>query len=111
MAVLTVDCDGMIYDCNEDGESLFDYQRGELVRRHVSMLLPQLAKLELMPGGQPNPRLRFLCRSGHHYQAVTKHGGHFPSDLFLNHLDGHGRDRMSLIVRPVALPSGARRTE
>lgn len=105
MAVLTLDERGMIHDCNQDSETLFKYPRIELVRRHVSMLLPQLAELELMRDGQPNPRLRFLCRSGRHYQAVTKHGRHFASDLFFNRLDGAGQGGMSLIVRPVAAPS------
>lgn len=104
MAVLTLDEQGMIHDCNRDSEALFKYPRNELVRRHVSMLLPQLAEWELMQGGQPNPRLRFLCRSGHHYQAVTKNGWHFPSNLFFNRLDGAGQGGMSLIVRPVAPP-------
>lgn len=100
-AVLTLDDRGMVRDCNRGGELLFKYRRGELVWRHVSMLLPELADMDLMPNGQPNPRLRYLCRVGHHLQAVTHDGACFASELFLNVLDnGIGRGRMVLIVRP-----------
>jgi PAS domain-containing protein len=100
-AVLTLDDRGMICDCNRVGELLFKYRRGELVWRHVSMLLPQLADLDLMPDGQPNPRLRFFCRIGGHLQAVAHDGESFACDLFLNVLDnGTGHGRLVLLVRP-----------
>ena len=105
MAILMLDEGGVICDCNRASETLFNYPRNELVWRHVSMLLPQLAEFDLMPDGQPNPRLRFLSRTGRHYRAETKGGGHFASNLFFNRLESTGHCRMSLIVRPAALPS------
>jgi hypothetical protein len=71
-----------------------------LVRRHVSMLLPQLAELDLMENGEPNSHLRFLRHIGRHFQAVTKDGEKFASQIFLNILDNTGHCRVSLIVRP-----------
>lgn len=100
MAALTLDERGMILDCSHGAETLFKYRRSELVWRHVSMLLPQLAELDLMPNGQPNPRLRFLCRIGRHVQAMTRDGDRFASDLFFNVLDATAHGRLSLIVRP-----------
>ncbi|MDD5175552.1 MAG: hypothetical protein PHQ05_03890 [Sterolibacterium sp.] len=100
MAALALDDRGMIRDCNRASEVLFEYRRRELIWRHVSMLLPQLAELELMQNGQPNPRLRFLCRAGYRYQAVTQNGLRFASKLFFNHLDNAGQGGLSLIVRP-----------
>jgi hypothetical protein len=100
IAALTIDDRGMIRDCNRAAEVLFRCRRSDLVWRHVSVLLPQLAELELMPNGQPNPRLRFLCRIGRRIQAVTHDGERFASDLFLNVLDGTGHGRLLLIVRP-----------
>jgi PAS domain-containing protein len=100
VASLTLDDRGMVCDCNGAVEELFKYRRSELVWRHVSMLLPQLAELELMQNGQPNPRMRFLCRIGHRFQAVAQDGGRFASELFLNLLDNTGHSRLSLIVRP-----------
>jgi hypothetical protein len=100
MAALTLDERGMIRDCSCAAEELFKYRRSELAWRHVSMLLPQLAELDLIQNGQANPRLRFLCRIGCPFQAVTHDGEHFASELFLNVLDNTEHGRLSLIVRP-----------
>lgn len=100
VAALTLDDRGMVCDCNHAGETLFKYRRSEMVWRHVSLLLPQLAGLDLVQDGQPNPRLRFLCRIGRHFQAVTRDGAHFASEIYLNVLDTAGHGRLSLIVRP-----------
>jgi PAS domain S-box-containing protein len=101
VAALTLDDRGMVCDCNRAGEALFRYSRSELVWRHVSMVLPQLAGLEMMANGEPNPRLRFLCRIGRQFQAVTHDGRRFASELFLSLLDSKGHGRLSLIVRPI----------
>lgn len=101
VAALTLDERGMICDCNCSSETLFKYRRSEMVWRHVSMLLPQLAELEVMQNHQPNTHLRFLSRIGRHFQAVTQDGAPFASELFLNLLDSTGHGRLSLIVRPV----------
>lgn len=110
MAAMTLDERGMIRDCNRASENLFNYCRSEMVWRHVSMLLPQLAELELMQNGQPNPRLRFLCHTGRHFQAVTQSGGRFASKLFFNLLNGGPQGGLSLIVRPAeeAISDGVR---
>lgn len=99
-AVLTLDDRGMICNCNRACEALFKYRRSDLVWRHVSMLLPQLAGSDLMPGAQPNPRLRFLARIGCHFQAVTRDGERFASELYFNSLGNSERGQLSLIVRP-----------
>ena len=101
VAALTLDDRGMVCDCNRAGAALFKYRRSELVWRHVSMLLPQLANMELMQNGQPNQHLRFLCRIGRSFQAVTQDGEHFSGQIFLNVLDQPGRGRLSLIVRAI----------
>jgi hypothetical protein len=101
VAVLTLDELGMVRDCNHGSELLFKYCRGELVWRHVSMLLPELADLQLMPDGEPNPRLRYFCRVGHHLQAVAHDGECFACELFFNVLDNDaGHDRLVLVVLP-----------
>lgn len=105
-AMLTLDERGMICNCNHGAEALFKYRRSELVWRHVSMLLPELAGLGLIADGQPNPRLRFLARIGRHFEAVTRDGRHFASDLFLNCLGNPERSQLGLIVRPAAEANG-----
>ena len=99
MAVLTIDADGLVCDCDRACEALFDYSRSELVRHHVSMLLPQLADFTLLENGEPNARLRFLSHVGCGFQAIARGGKIFDSEIFLNHLDNAVRERLSLIVR------------
>jgi hypothetical protein len=101
VAVLTLDERGMMRDCNRGGELLFKYRRGELVWRHISMLLPQLANMELLPHGEPNPRLRYFCHIGGQLEAVAQDGEHFACVIYLNLLENaaeHGP--LVLIVRP-----------
>lgn len=102
VAALTLDARGMIRYCNHAGESLFRYRRNELVWRHVSMLLPELADMELMQDGEINSRLRFLYHIGRPFRALTQKGEGFDGDIFLNVLDDAGGGRLSLIVRPTA---------
>lgn len=100
-ATLIVDEFGVIRGCNRTGEAAFGYRSGEIISQHVSMLLPQLQNLELMQDGRPNSRLRFLCRTGHQFRALTSIGGHFSCKLFFNLLDNTNSTRISLIVRPI----------
>lgn len=99
-ATLIVDGRGMIRACNSSCEKLLGYRRRELTWRHISMVLPTLAEVGLMENGEPNPRLRFLCRIGRRFEVVPRDQGQFAGDIFLNRLGG--RDRLSLIIRPAA---------
>lgn len=96
---LTVDERGMICDCNRAIESLFGYRRSEVVWRHISMLLPQMEDVELMPQGRVNPRLQFLCRIGKPFAALDRSGERFDSNLFFNDLGNAGAPRLRVIVR------------
>lgn len=104
-AMLTVDGRGMICDCNHAGEKLFRYRHSELAWQTVALLLPELAQLALMTGGQPNQRLRYLCRIGRRFHGVTKDGERFTCELCLNLIDNSGPCRLSLIVIPVEAAS------
>jgi PAS domain S-box-containing protein len=99
--VLMLDEHGMICNCNPSCEALFGYPRNELLLQHVSMLLPQLDATTLMCNGQSNPRLRFLCRVGHPFEAISSDDEKFSCDLFLNIINWEGRDCLSLIVHPI----------
>ena len=105
VAALTLDDSGMICDCNGASEALFKYRRSDVVRQHVSMLLPQLAELDVMQNGEVNPRLRFLCHIGRSFQAVAQDGQRFAGELFLNVLDNMARGHVSLLVRPAQEPA------
>jgi PAS domain-containing protein len=99
-ACLTLDSRGMICDCNATAESLFKAPRSTVILQHVSLLLPELAEMELMPNCEVNPQLRFLCRIGCSFQAVNQHGERFPIALIVRLLDSAGYGKLSLIVRP-----------
>ena len=101
VAALTLDEGGRICNCNRAGAVLFKYRRSELATLHVSVLLPQLAQMVPITGGQPNPYLRFLSRIGHRFHAVTKDGERFDSQLFLNLVDKREHGFLSLMVRRV----------
>lgn len=96
-----VDRNGQICECNVACEALFAYARGELLGQPISLLFPELRDAELWVNGQPNPHLRFLCRLGRHFRAVTGSGADFFSELYLNFLDNPGHPLVSVIVRPV----------
>lgn len=98
-AGLMLDERGIVCDWDSACEMLFGHRRSEMVSRHVSMLLPQLADTELLKDGRPNSKLRFLCRIGVRFQALSRSGERFPCDLFLNSLGNPGSPPLRLIVR------------
>ncbi len=106
LATLTLDALGVIFYCNRASEKLFKYLGEEMLGQNIAILLPQLAELQLIQDGQANPRLRFLCRVGHHFQGVTKDGERITSELFFSVLDSAKSERLSLIVRPVEAAAG-----
>jgi hypothetical protein len=97
---LTLDNRGIMRDCSGPSIALFNYLHDELIHRHISLLLPELETLELVRNGEANHRLRYQCRIGRHFMAVTRDGERFASKLFLNILDSSGDGRLTLIVRP-----------
>ena len=103
---MTLNQRGTICDCNNTSEALFRYHRSELIERQVSLLLPQLAGLELIKNGQVNPRLGYLCRIGRRFQAMTQHGENFACRLYLNLLDNKQHGDLSLIVCPAEKLAG-----
>ena len=104
VAALTLDQNGIICDCNSATEALFRYRRNEIVQRHVSMLLPQLAQLDLMEDGRINQHLHFLCHIGRAFLAVAQDGERFTGELFLNIADNMRGGFVSVIVRPAEEP-------
>ncbi|MCX7170410.1 MAG: PAS domain-containing protein [Proteobacteria bacterium] len=100
VATFLLDHRGMIRGCNGASEHLFGYRRGEVVWRHISALLPQLADTDLVCDGQLNPRLLFLCRIGGYFRAQKQNGESFASDLYLLNLSNPGSSDLRMIVRP-----------
>lgn len=99
-ATLLLDQRGMIKGCDSASEKLFGYRRGELIWKHVSMLLPQLANVEFIQDGRINPRLLFLCRIGGYFQGLSRNGERFTSDLLMLNLFNRDSTDLRIIVRP-----------
>ncbi|MCX8087505.1 MAG: PAS domain S-box protein [Rhodocyclaceae bacterium] len=100
LVALVLDGRGVIVECDPQGESLFGYPCADLVGQHVSLLIPELANLEFLQGGQPNSRLRYRSRIGYRFSVLRRNGERFAAILFLNCLESAREVRMSLIVRP-----------
>jgi PAS domain-containing protein len=100
MAVLMLNDNGLIHDCNQACEKLFGYLSCEIIWKHISMLLPQLAGISLMSGEQINPRLHFLTHIGHQFEVIGLGGIHFASRLFINEVENLGQHYLRLIVCP-----------
>jgi PAS domain-containing protein len=98
-AALMLDESGIIRDCERGVEGLFGYKRPELVWRHVSLLLPQLAGIPLLKNGEVNHQFCFHCRIGNSFQARAKDGACFGTLLFLNDIGRPGSPKLRLIVR------------
>jgi len=97
---LTLDERGMICDCSKTGEKLFGYSRTDLVWKHVSELLPELAEISLVKNGELNQQLGFLSHCGHHFLAINRLGNIFMNELFFVLLDYAGRRTIRMIVQP-----------
>lgn len=97
---LTLDARGVIMDCSDSGEDFFGYSRNELASRHVSELLPQLGRWELLKNGQLNPHFHFLCHIGHAFQVRPRNGSTLLSHLSLVRLARAGETILRLIAQP-----------
>ena len=100
IGLLTLDAEGNIEDCNHGSEVLFRYESGEMIRQHVSLLLPPLAQVPLLLEGMPNSHFRYLCRVGCQFQGISKAGERFLCELFLTLLRSRNAPQLSLIIRP-----------
>jgi hypothetical protein len=101
MLELTLSENGMIRDCSKACGKCLGCPPGDLLWRHISVLLPQLAGIPLMLGGQINPRLRFLSHIGRQFEFVGISGARFLSEVFLNDIESLGRHYLHLVIRPV----------
>lgn len=104
---LTLNENGMIRDCSRACGRLFGCVPSELMWRHISVLLPQLADIPLMLGEQINPRLRFLSHIGRQFEAVGMSGVRFVSEIFFTDIENLGRHYLHLVICPVGNATAA----
>lgn len=100
-ADIFLDEDGMIQKCSKSFEMLFGYRSADLFERHISTLFPQLSADMLVKDNHFNPKLAFLCRCGHLFQAQDARGHTFKSELSFVSIRNGAHRRLRLIVRPI----------
>ena len=98
---LTLNEQGMICDYDIPAGDPLGYRRSELAWRHISVLLPELAGINLMRDGQINPRLRFLSHIGHRFQLVGRGGKPCLGKLFIHDVENSGRHDLRAMIFPV----------
>lgn len=99
--ILTLNESGIICECNRAGCRLLGCTCNALAWQHVSRLLPQLQKTELIKNAHLNPALRFLSRVGHPFEVVTLNGLHFYAELFFSEIENLGRQTLQVIISPL----------
>lgn len=100
-AVLILSEDGMIRDCNKQGENLLGGSSKRLSKLHISQLLPKLAKIDLLKEKRASPYLRFLSRIGHPFEVVSLSGVHFAGRLFFSDIENCGLHQLVVMIHPV----------
>jgi PAS domain S-box-containing protein len=98
-ALITLDQEGMIADCDAEAGRLFGYRPVELHGRHISFLLPELARMPVFRDNAVNPRLAFLCHCGKHFTGCRREGWSFPVELFINRVEATTQQPLLLMVR------------
>jgi PAS domain S-box-containing protein len=100
-AVLALNEDGIIVETSPGAEAQFGYRCAEeLLGRHVSFVLPELARWPLLRGSAVNPRLAFLCHCGKRFTAARREGWAFFAELFINKVEGLRHGPLLVTVRP-----------
>jgi len=97
---LTLDERGMICDCSKAGETLFGYHRKDMVWQHVSKLLPELSKFQLVKNGQLNSQLGFLSRCGQPFLVINQLGNICVNNLHFVLLNYSGKCAIRVILQP-----------
>jgi PAS domain S-box-containing protein len=96
LAMLAVDDDGRVLECNLTCEQRYGYRKDELEGRHIATLFPELRGFELVVDERINSKLAFLCQSSIPFQARHRNGDTLSSELFINRL---GRHRVVVLAR------------
>jgi len=100
-AMLKIQDNGMIRDCNNTAGELLDYSPSELMGQHISKVFPQLAEIKLVQMQRVNPYLRELSRERHPFKVVSKHGTNFACELFFRDMESQGLYQLCVIIYPV----------
>ena len=93
---MIVDGRDMILDCDESAEQFLSFMRNELVKLHVSAVLPQLQD-NFFENGCPNSRIVYLCHCGYLFQIHDRQGTLFRREIRLSELE-HAEQRVFRLI-------------
>lgn len=101
LALLTLDENGIIKECNKAGAELLGCAANKLTWLNISKFLPRLGEVALLQGERVNPYLRFLSRVGHQFELIGMGGVHLTSQLFFNEAENQNPHYLRIIIQPV----------
>jgi PAS domain-containing protein len=101
LALLTLDENGIIKECNKAGADLLGCAASKLTWLNISRFLPRLGEVALLQGERVNPYLRFLSRVGHQFELIGMSGTHFTSQLFFNEAENLSPHCLRIIIQPI----------
>lgn len=100
LAVLILDEDGVICECNSVVADLLGVAPDELTFQKISFFLPQFKAKMLIKDNHVNPYLLFLSRIGHNFMVIDKNGNTFQSQLFFSEMNSH-KTFLRMILCPI----------
>jgi len=100
-AVLILSEDGVIQDCSKEGAKLLGYIPNNLIKLHISKLLPKLLEIDLLKAQRINPYLRFLSRIGHQFELVEMNGKRSVGQIFLSDIDNEDGHQLVVLINPM----------
>ena len=98
--VLLLDDQGFIQEYSQSVESQFGYHRSQLLRQHISCLIPQLSEIDLILEGHLNPLLNYICHCDHIFEALNSRSDIIICNLGFVRIEYNARRFLRLIVRP-----------
>jgi hypothetical protein len=101
MVVVMLNNTGMIRECSQNVYGLFGCRPSELVWKHISLLLPELAEVTLVQAGQINSRLRFLSRIGYRFEVTVPGAASCAGKVFFSHMANSVQDLLRVIICPI----------
>lgn len=100
-AALILSEDGLIQDCSKEGAKLLGYIPENLIKLHISKLLPKLLEIDLLKAERINPYLKFLSRIGHQFELVEMNGDRKVGQIFFSDIENEGEHQFVLLINSV----------
>lgn len=101
LAILTLNDNCRIHHCNNRSGKLLDWQTNDLMGQHVSVVLPELAGIDLFSNEQINPQLQFWVHIGRRFAVLGQYGNLFKCKLFFSHNSYRDQNYVYIIIHKI----------